>query len=98
MNAEGGPLRRAVELLASAKVGLILNVCLYCAVFYRWVFVDNKHSIGRWPIEIAVPGLLGLLYLAYYAMEHPSDSGDRAVGRLMTYVFMGVGVLGIFGF
>jgi len=56
---------RIVGFLNSAKAGLLLNVCVWGVTFYRWAIMEGKTTVGFWPMAIAIPGLLALIYVGY---------------------------------
>jgi hypothetical protein len=77
---------------------LLVNILLWGGTFYRWIFVEQKSSLGMYPFAVAVPGIAALCYLAYYISERPGSTGDKIVGYLLSYSFLIAGVMGILGF
>jgi hypothetical protein len=90
--------QRILEFLRSAKIGLALGIAVWAATFYRWVVVEGKSTLGAWPMAVAIPGMLCLLYLGYYLMSREPGRGDRVVGYVLTWTFVAVGSAGALGY
>jgi hypothetical protein len=76
---------------------LVANALLWGGTFYRWIFIEQKPSLGMYPFAIAIPAIAVLCFLALYLMEHPQGTGDKFVGYLLSYLFLFAGALGVFG-
>jgi hypothetical protein len=82
----------------SPAVLLAMNLAAWGAAFFRAIVIDDKATIGAYPLIVSIPGVFLLCFLGPYLIGNPTGKGDRIVGYLAAYGLLGIAVLGVFGF